>query len=228
MLRSEVIQSVINLFDNPKYLEIGVDQGVTFHALAAAQKVAVDPNFRFDIEKARLSQKNNSYFQVRSDEFFEKFAHKFDLFDVIFLDGLHTFEQTLRDLMNATGYLNRNGVILIDDVRPISYSSSLKDETQALMVKQTLPQEADGAWMGDVYRLLYFIEAFMPSYTYATINENYSHQMIMWRQQRTDVNGFERTVESVARLDFASVLASEDAYRSKPLKEIIQAIKTAI
>ena len=39
-------------------------------------------------------------------------------FDVIYLDGLHTVEQTLRDLLNALPHLQPQGVIVIDDVRP--------------------------------------------------------------------------------------------------------------
>jgi len=155
MLRSEVIQAALNLFTDSRYLEIGVDQGITFHQVKASYKVAVDPRFCFDTEQARLERPDCRYYEITSDQFFQNHATQHPAFDVIFLDGLHTFEQTLRDLFNAIAYLRSDGIVIIDDIRPVSYSSSLRDEAAALVVKRHLPQESDGAWMGDVYRLLF-------------------------------------------------------------------------
>ena len=48
MLRSEVNQGIIDLFEDCSYLEIGVSLGVTFDKIIAHRKVAVDPAFAFD------------------------------------------------------------------------------------------------------------------------------------------------------------------------------------
>jgi hypothetical protein len=160
MLRSEVIQSVINLFTKPSYLEIGVDQGDTFHKVEATHKVAVDPKFSFDPKQTSPNHPHCHYHEITSDQFFRNFVAQHRIFDVIFLDGLHTFEQTLRDLLNSISYLEANGAIIIDDVRPISYSSSIKDQAEALVVKRLLLQESDGAWMGDICRLLFLLKRF--------------------------------------------------------------------
>jgi hypothetical protein len=43
---------------------------------------------------------------------------------VIFIDGLHTFEQTLQDSYNSLNYLAQGGVIILHDCNPPSEASS--------------------------------------------------------------------------------------------------------
>lgn len=126
MDRPDVIQGLLNLYSNPSYLEVGVNHGITFHAITAARKVAVDPKFNFDVPQARLRPggATSDYHEVPSDDYFAN-RPAGDMFDVIFLDGLHTFDQTLRDLLNAMTCLKPTGAIVIDDVTPSSYAASL-------------------------------------------------------------------------------------------------------
>src|SRR3954454_25397025 len=116
MLRSEILQTLLNSFKSPSYLEIGVFQGVTFDQIVSPYKVAVDPNFEFDVDAARLKNRHCHYHAMTSDQFFQTKVMQHGKFDVIFLDGLHTFEQTLRDLLNSVAYLKAGGVVVIDDV----------------------------------------------------------------------------------------------------------------
>jgi predicted O-methyltransferase YrrM len=67
------------------------------------------------------------YHKTISDIYFGELASSDEKFDVIVLDGLHTFEQTLRDLLNSEAYLKPNGVVIIDDVMPNSYQASLRE-----------------------------------------------------------------------------------------------------
>jgi hypothetical protein len=55
--------------------------------------------------------------RMTSDEFFETTTEKFD---IIFVDGLHTFEQTLKDINNSLYHLNDNGIIVGHDMLPPS------------------------------------------------------------------------------------------------------------
>lgn len=95
--RADVVQAVLSLYPDPHYLEVGVSRGATFHAVEAAQKVAVDPSFRFDIEAAAAEHPGATYFALTSDAYFGDVAGTGTRFDVIYLDGMHTVEQTLRD-----------------------------------------------------------------------------------------------------------------------------------
>ena len=101
MFRSEVVQAFVDLYERPRYLEVGVYSAETFGAVRAAEKVAVDPAFRFDIGAAAAADPTARFHPVPSDDYFLRRLAPGEVFDVVFLDGLHTFEQTLRDLMNT-------------------------------------------------------------------------------------------------------------------------------
>src|SRR5271154_1554110 len=125
--RAQIIQSLLDLYEHPSYLEIGVNRGETFNKVTAGVKVAVDPNFLCDHSDKVSAGQDVRFFQLTSDEYFRDEAPSLPRIDVIFIDGLHTFEQTLRDLLNSIFFLRRDGVIIIDDVIPSSYYASLPD-----------------------------------------------------------------------------------------------------
>ena len=70
-----------------RYLEIGVNQGKTLEAVRARHRVGVDPNPRFDIEDL---PRGISFHTGTSDAYFAGLDPS-ARFDVVFLDGLHTF-----------------------------------------------------------------------------------------------------------------------------------------
>ncbi len=221
MLRADVLGGFLKLHDEPTYLEIGVDTGVTFHALEAKRKIAVDPHFKFI---PGPSGEAVTYHEVPSDAYFGGLVRASERFDVIYVDGLHTFEQTLRDLLNATEYLADDGVIIVDDVVPSSFSASLPDLADVEFVRTVMPTETDMSYMGDVYKLVFFVQTFMQSWSYATIAENHG-QLVMWRQNRRAVP--ERTVEAVGRMDLVSMFRTYDGFNRKPLAEIVQDYRAA-
>ena len=61
--------------------------------------------------------------RMTSDEFF-KDNNLF--FDVIFIDGLHTYEQCSKDVINSMKFLNKDGIIILHDMLPRSKT----EETQ--------------------------------------------------------------------------------------------------
>lgn len=220
--RWEVVQSLVDLFDEPRYVEVGVNKGNTFRHISAAFKVAVDPNFLFDWEgEKRKHGPSTEYHQVTSDVYFGSIVDADQQFDVIYLDGLHTFEQTLRDLTNALAHLAPNGVILIDDVRPPTYHASLPDHSHYLKVRSHV-KDPKAAWMGDVYRLIWFIDTFYQSLSYATVSNNHG-QAVVWRERRAAVT--ERSAADVATLPFESVVLSREVLRLKPLGQILQDLR---
>lgn len=168
--------------------------GITFEAIVAGSRTAVDPLFLFD----PVNDANKTYHRATSDAFF---AHNEKKFDVIYLDGLHTFEQTLRDFINAASFLAEDGYILIDDVRPSSFSASLRDFGHSKRVKKVLNDQS-GLWMGDVFRLIYFIDSFFQQFSFQLVSRDHS-QCVVWREQRGSLP--ERRVKEICEKGFRDV-----------------------
>ena len=104
--RISFIQKSISKFkyNSCKYLEIGTFHNETFNTipLPIKNKFGVDPVSGGNI-------------RLTSDIFFKKNKKKFD---VIFIDGLHTYEQCQRDCINSMNVLKNNGIILFHDFLP--------------------------------------------------------------------------------------------------------------
>tara|TARA_B110000091_G_scaffold201480_1_gene233123 strand:+ start:275 stop:991 length:717 start_codon:yes stop_codon:yes gene_type:complete len=125
--RAAFIGRALNKFKiNPMYLEIGCDQNDVFNSipLIPSNKIGVDPN-------------SGGTHRMTSDDFFKQNDKSFD---VIFIDGLHTFEQTQKDIINSLKILNTNGIIFIHDLLPA-------DEIDADRSRY-LP-----GWSGDVWKV---------------------------------------------------------------------------
>jgi SAM-dependent methyltransferase len=58
-----------------------------------------------------------------SDDFF---AANIEQFDIIFVDGDHSYSQTLKDLNNALGCLNPGGVLIVDDYANVGHPDVTK------------------------------------------------------------------------------------------------------
>ena len=112
-----------NKFEN--YLEIGCDDDQLFSKVNIRNKIGVDPVSGGNIRK-------------KSDDFFSTNKDKFDL---IFIDGLHVYEQVKKDILNSLKFLNENGMILVHDCLPDSLS------------KQAVPRYKM-KWNGDVWKAI--------------------------------------------------------------------------
>ena len=123
--RAEIIQTIINKKYYEKYLEIGCDRDENFSKIKIKLKVGVDPL-------------RGGTIRTTSDEFFKSNTEKFD---IIFLDGLHTYNQTIKDIKNSLKFISSNGVILIHDCLPIK------------IWNQIVPRMY-GHWNGDVWKAI--------------------------------------------------------------------------
>lgn len=104
MKKVQIIQFFINLIGANSYLEIGSSEGRTFNQIKCRKKIGVDSVYL-------------ATHQMTSDKFFEQNS---DLFDVIFIDGLHESEQVYRDINNSLKILNKHGYIICHDMNPES------------------------------------------------------------------------------------------------------------
>lgn len=158
MIRTEVIQDLLDSKINPSYLEIGVKRGENFFPIKAAKKTAVDPFFDFPFKtRFRWMYKNPSnltarYYEIPSDDYFTSIGKNRGM-DVVFIDGLHTYEQSLKDVRNALEILNKGGVIVMHDCNPphkaAAYPSTTKEEAVAANMDGWT-----GEWCGDVWKTI--------------------------------------------------------------------------
>ena len=123
--RWDLIEYLIKKNNYTNYLEIGCDQNQLFSKVIIDNKIGVDPVSGGNIRKT-------------SDEFFKENNGKFD---IVFIDGLHTYEQVKKDILNSVNCLNENGIILVHDCMPDSLG------------KQAVPRYKM-QWNGDVWKAI--------------------------------------------------------------------------
>lgn len=198
------INALIDVIGAKSYLEIGVHKGKTFRHIRAAKRVAVDPLFVFDIEGFR--NENTLFFSCTSDEFFQKHATAVGPFDFIYLDGLHTFEQTFRDLISSLSLCHRRSLILIDDTMPINIASADKfTNVHALKRILSIPEKD---WMGDVFKVTVAAHDFMPLWDYATFPGH--GQTLLAYSPREAFKPEYNELSAISRMSFADFLLLKD------------------
>lgn len=217
--RHAVMRQLCRLYPEARYLEVGVWRGATFDKVRAARKVAVDPVLQLRPphgERTALTDPGTEFHEVTSDVYFASIAGRDEKFDVIFLDGLHVYEQTLRDLMNALDHLSPDGVIVVDDTHPPTHLAALPDRDEHFAVRDFIGA-TDKRWMGDIYKLVWFVQTFCPHLSYRTIADNHG-QTVVWRTPRADVP--QRRLGDVAALTFEQMVVDEDVLQLRPWQQV--------
>ena len=123
--RWELINCIIKKNNYEDYLEIGCFNDDCFKKIEIENKVGVDPIKGGTIRKS-------------SDDFFDE--NKI-FFDLIFIDGLHEYDQVKRDILNSIKFLKDGGTILCHDTLPEQF------------LEQTVPYSI-GTWVGDVWKAI--------------------------------------------------------------------------
>lgn len=130
MTRTELINTLIRKNNYNTYLEIGVNTpaqpGYNWSGISVAIKHGVDPNV-------------DTTYKMTSNDFFEK--HVSRKYDIIFIDGLHLFDQVYKDIINSLKWLEPGGTIVVHDCNPIEE------------ITQRRIRESD-AWHGDVWKAI--------------------------------------------------------------------------
>lgn len=217
-MRHERLNRLAKVNDARTYLEIGVEAGNTFFKVDVPDKVAVDPKFRFDV----ADHPGSRYFEITSDEFFAQHAVEFEgTFDLIYLDGLHTFEQCLRDFCATQHLANDRTIWLIDDTVPVTYASSLPVYRQTLKVREETGDEVR-AWMGDVFKVVFMLHDFFPQFSFATSPGH--GQTTVWQSPRPDFAPKWNSPRQIAELNFADFLMHKELLRIQPDAETLEEI----
>ena len=156
--RTKIIQEIINHRNYKSYLEVGCDNDENFSKIQIVNKIGIDP-----LKGGTL--------RMTSDEFFTKNDQSFD---IIFLDGLHTYEQTIKDINNGLKFLNTNGVIIIHDCLPKK------------IWNQIVPR-LYGHWNGDVWKAIVHSRTYEHADTYTCIADH-GLGVIFKRKNRNKLN----------------------------------------
>lgn len=209
------------------YLEIGVNQGITFKAVKIEAKTGVDPSFQFD--RHEYDQDDNIILaEVTSDVFF-KTLPKDTLYDVVFVDGLHTFDQTYRDILNALRHTHSRSVLLVDDTIPNDVFSSSRDMLECLRLRAYQNSEnKDRSWHGDTYKILPLLMLFNTNLDYRTITGGENHQTLIWKKS-TDhpvdsalLDKAYQAVHNLSNSDYLWLLNNIDIYKFATEDEVVE------
>lgn len=109
------------------YLEIGCFKNDLFDSIPLVVKVGVDP-----VQGGTV--------RATSDAFFATNTQKFDL---IFIDGLHTYDQVHRDVANALKAIKPGGWIAMHDMLPSN------------VMEQHEPYSEISAWVGQGWKVAF-------------------------------------------------------------------------
>jgi hypothetical protein len=106
------------------YLEIGCYDDACFSSIPIVNKIGVDPV-------------KGGTIKTTSDHFF---LNNKLLFDIIFIDGLHEYEQVRNDVSNSLSCLKEGGYLFIHDMIPRNFA------------EENVPRLQD-VWTGDVWKV---------------------------------------------------------------------------
>jgi hypothetical protein len=189
------------------YLEIGVADGRTFLHVDFDLKHAVDPKFRFDTRNHESER--CKFFETTSDDFFLYFANSKVKYDIIFLDGLHTFEQTFRDICSTQAHCHDRTIWLIDDVYPSDAFSALPSEALSRKFRKLQHGSGKGPWHGDVFKTMFAIHDFFPNLSYRTVVRQGNPQAVVIRRPRKDFAPRFGSLETISRLGYFDFLEEQ-------------------
>jgi hypothetical protein len=160
MTRTDIINFLISKYNYKSYLEIGIGDGANYNLITCDYKTNVDPCFdSFDSQD--LSHVKN---KVTSDEFFDTNT---ETFDIIFIDGLHVYEQVYKDIQNSLKFLNEGGSIICHDMLPpTAWHQRPANEYQG------------GEWNGDCWKAVARLRVESDDLEIYTINSDWGVSVI--------------------------------------------------
>jgi len=130
--RIAIVNLLVSANPGGDYLEIGCASNLTFDAVMAARKVGVDP-----VSGGTHRQTSDAFFAENLDA----------RFDVVFIDGLHLYDQVRRDVVNALKVVRKGGWIALHDMLPRDW------------IEEHVPALSTSGWTGDGWKVAFELMA---------------------------------------------------------------------
>ncbi|MCK4791372.1 MAG: DUF616 domain-containing protein, partial [Desulfobacteraceae bacterium] len=199
------------------YLEIGVQSGKSL-ALSRCKAIGVDPMPQVSAELFDQAQ----VLAMTSDDFFHGPAASLvkNPPDLVFIDGMHLFEYTLRDFMHVERLAAPWTLVVIDDIFPAH-------PAQAERRRRTR------AWTGDVWKVFEILSQYRPDLFFLPVNTSPTGLLlisglqpgnqILWDNYDTVIDKYSADMnppKSILKRN--GVLSSEH----KAIPRILEAMKT--
>jgi hypothetical protein len=130
MNRTDLLSALIQRFGLLWYLELGTqDKKQNFNKINRVYKccVDIDPSAEAD-------------FTMSTDQYFEQYGNEGSIFDIIFIDASHEYDQVRKDFINSIPQCTK--FIVLHDCNPLK-------EEHTIVPRPT----KTGHWNGDVYKL---------------------------------------------------------------------------
>jgi len=139
------------------YVEIGVESGQSLqYAQGATRAIGIDPALRIVHSQTSWVK----LFQLPSDEFFQLYDLRqildADAVDLAFIDGLHTFDQALKDFMHVERYADPQTIVLFHDIFPVTAKTAERERVTTF-------------WVGDTWKVMMILKKYRPDLNIYTI-----------------------------------------------------------
>jgi len=194
------------------YMEIGVETGQSLQfARAGTFAIGVDP-------EPRIVHGTNTWcriFKTTSDDFFAKhdLRNIFDngQVDLAFIDGLHHYDQVLRDFINVEKACDKNSIVLFHDVAPAVAATATREWNTTY-------------WAGDTWKIMTILERYRPDLKIMTIPAYPTGLGLVTNLDSTSTvleNNFDKIVNEMKPFDFSqynqvnTITNSFDVLRNK-------------
>jgi hypothetical protein len=213
MNRAYIIQACIDKISAKHYLEIGVQQGKNFFKIKADKKTAVDPNFLIGL-KRKLSNLHSwlssDFNEMTSTDFFKNKATlklSNNKIDIAFIDGLHTYEQTLEDFLNCSQYLSSNGIIFFHDCNPTSAEAAAPLNSPKEKMRKFPGQNPE--WNGDVWKTILHIRSLIPEWQAFVLDCDYGVGVAVRKKNPEPLN-FSQT--AIKAMDYSDLQKNRESF----------------
>ena len=200
------------------YLEIGPGSGKRFQAVRMPLKAGTHMPAK---AVPTCPAPGTHYLPMSSDAFFAAFSssgedavktlkQKMDppLFDLILIDGLHTFAQSLRDFENSLTCAHADTLFILQGSVPCDPYSALPDR-RACLISRKEAGLSGRAWHGDVFKTVLAIHDRYPRYSYCTIADGRPHTII-WQAGESGRTPRFSSLQEIDALDYTGMLRHAD------------------